>query len=359
MIKRTLGACGIEVSGLGVGCWAIGGPDTNLGLPMGWGAVTEADAIAGLECAWELGATLFDTADVYGHGRSERLLGTLVAQVPRNEIQLVSKVGYFAGTAAHGYDTGHMRRQLEQSLDNLDTDYLDVYFFHHSDFGPNNERLELAIEAMYDFRAEGLIRAIGMRGPHRYATDRISEAPKTDKDKRFRELFDRIRPQVLAIRDNLLTPADRSMSIFGLAEAHDCGVLINKPLAQGLLTGTYDPEYPRAFSEGDHRSRKRWFTPEATRMINEGLDQVRDLIGGSSADLVRIALWSCLERSNNAAVLVGFSTPAQVTANITGSGQRPAEAVIARVRAIMGDVQRRLDAAGEVFVDERAMGAHR
>ncbi len=67
---------------MGIGCWAIGGPDVNLGLPMGWGPIDEGAALAGLERAYELGTSLFDTADVYGHGRSERLLGQLVKQVP-------------------------------------------------------------------------------------------------------------------------------------------------------------------------------------------------------------------------------------------------------------------------------------
>ncbi|MFI5783316.1 aldo/keto reductase [Nocardia sp. NPDC051570] len=358
MISRVLGSSGIEVSGIGLGCWAIGGPDSNLGLPMGWGPVADRDAIAGLEHAWESGVTLFDTADVYGHGRSERLLGELVAQVPRHRIRLVSKVGYFAGTAPHGYDAGHMRRQLEQSLANLDTDHLDVYFFHHSEFGTGNERLELALEAMNGFREEGLIRAIGMRGPHRYAPDRVSGAPKTDKEKRFRELFDRIGPQVLAVRDNLLTPSDRSHGIFSFAEAHGCGVLINKPLSQGLLTGTYDPTRPRVFGEGDHRSRKRWFTAEAIAVINEGLDQVRALVGPEPGNLVRIALWACLSRSDNAAVLVGFSNPAQVDANLFCLGARPEQELIEQARLIMAGVQQRLDADGEVFVDETA-GASR
>ncbi|NKY87544.1 aldo/keto reductase [Nocardia veterana] len=352
-----LGSSGIEVSAIGAGCWAIGGPDTNLGLPMGWGRVEESAAIAGLERAWELGVTLYDTADVYGHGRSERLLGRLVSQVPRDRIQLVSKVGYFAGTAAHGYDAGHMRRQLEQTLNNLDTTWLDVYFFHHSEFGPNDERLELAIEAMRGFQQEGLIRAIGMRGPHRYAPERLSVGPKADKEARFRELFDRIAPQVLAVRDNLLTPQDRSNSIFTFADSHGCGVLINKPLSQGLLTGTYDPARPRVFGPQDHRSRKRWFSPAALAVISDGLDQVRTLVGPDNEDLIRIAVWSCLTRSENAAVLVGFSNPAQVATNISAVGARPDDVVITRVRAIMADVQRRLDAEGEVFVDEQPVGA--
>ncbi|WP_410874660.1 aldo/keto reductase [Nocardia sp. A7] len=357
MIVRTLGDSGIRVSGMGVGCWAIGGPDTNLGLPMGWGEVPESAALAGLQHAFEGGATLFDTADIYGHGRSERRIGRLVSQVRREQIQLVSKVGYFAGTAAHGYDPGHMRRQLEQSLDNLNTDYLDVYFFHHSEFGPGNHRLGLAVETMHSFLDEGLIRAIGMRGPHRYAPDRLASGPKADKNTQFRDLFAQIRPQVLAVRDNLLTPQSRSTSIFSFAEKHGCGVLINKPLAQGLLTGSYTNAVARIFGPADHRARKRWFTPPAIELIEHGLDQVRALVGDRPQDVIGVALWSCLARSANAAVLVGFANSEQVEVNLAGMAHRPEDEVIERVRAIMADVQRQLDASGEVFVDETPVGA--
>jgi methylglyoxal reductase len=93
--QRTLGRSGITVPAIGIGCWAIGGPDCNLGMPMGWASgAGETAAISGLETAWELGARLYDTADVYGHGRSERRLGSLVRQVPREQIVLTSKVGY-------------------------------------------------------------------------------------------------------------------------------------------------------------------------------------------------------------------------------------------------------------------------
>lgn len=354
---RTLGVCGIEVPPVGVGCWALGGPDTNLGLPMGWGPVEEDEAVAGLERAHELGARLFDTADVYGHGRSERLLGRLVEQVDRDGLVLVSKVGYFRGTARHGYDPRHMRRQLEQTLDNLGTRYLDIYFFHHSEFGADDVLLEPAVEAMRQFRAEGLVRAIGMRGPHRFALDRLRDTGvRRDKAERFRALFDRIQPDVLAVRDNLLTPATRSESIFTFVAERGCGVLINKPLAQGLLTGRYDPAAPRAFGPGDHRRRKRWFTPHALALIDEGLGQC---VGATTQDLVRIALWSCLDRYEHAAVLVGFTSREQIEMNLTCLGHPPTVEELAGAREIMARVQAHLDAGGEVFLDEHPREAER
>ncbi|MCG5214687.1 aldo/keto reductase [Streptosporangium soli] len=154
LANRTLGRTGITVPALGVGCWAIGGPDHNLGMPMGWSTgADERAAIAGLETAWELGARLYDTADVYGHGLSERRLGHLIAQVPREQVVLSSKVGYFAGTAAHGFDPAHMRRQLGQTLDNLGTSHLEIYGLHHHDFGEDDRWLDPAIEAMHALRS--------------------------------------------------------------------------------------------------------------------------------------------------------------------------------------------------------------
>lgn len=162
---------------------------------------------------------------------------------------------------------------------------------------------------------------------------------------------------MLAVRDNLLTPKNRSVGIFSFAEAHGCGVLVNKPLAQGLLTGSYDSTAPRLFGEGDHRCRKRWFTADALAVLSEGLDEVRRHIGPAASDLVRVALWSCLQRSGQAAVLVGFSSPDQVEMNLTCLGQPLSEEQLSIVREIMSRTQACLDAAGEVFVDERSLGA--
>jgi methylglyoxal reductase len=352
--QRTLGRTNIRVSALGAGCWPLGGPDENLGMPMGWSEIDDATAFAALERAFQRGVTLFDTADVYGHGRSERRLAGLIAQVPRNDVVLTSKVGYFAGTAAHGYDPRHMRHQLEQSLQNLGIDFLDIYFLHHQDFGPDDRYLDGAVQAMRNFQAEGLVRAIGMRGPHRFALDRLTTQPhlRGDKIARFRGLFHTVNPDILAVRDNLLTPADRSAGIFALADAHQCGVLVNKALGQGLLTGSYRPGRQRIFGPGDHRGRKRWFGPQAAAVISAGIDELREVVGSETVALIRIALWSCLSRSAHAAVLVGFTSVEQADMNFGCLREPPDAGTVAAAREIMSRVQAKLDAGGEVFADE-------
>src|SRR5260370_38256359 len=91
----------------------------------------------------------------------------------------------------------------------------------------------------------------------------------------------------------------------------------------------------------DHRSRKRWFTPAAIKIVDEGLDELRAIVGPRSADLIRVALWACLERCERAAVLVGFTSAAQVRTNLTCLGARPAAELIARAQAVMAAVQAR------------------
>ncbi|WP_062013175.1 aldo/keto reductase [Streptomyces hygroscopicus] len=353
---RTLTG-GLTVHPVGIGCWAIGGPDSNLGLPMGWSTGDDDASMRGLEAAYSLGANLFDTADVYGHGHSERLIGRLVETVPRDSVVLSSKVGYFTGTAAHAYEPRHMRHQLETTLVNLRTDHLDIYFLHNAEFGEDDRYLQGAIETMRAFQDEGLIKTIGMRGPHRFATERVHVPKEQRKDKhaRFRYLFDRVRPGYLAVRFNALTPHPPAgqKDIFAFAAEHGASILVNKPLSQGLLTGKYAPARPPTFAEGDHRLRKAWFTAAALEIIDEGLNPLRKRFGPSNADLIRIALHYCLQHADNAAVLVGFTTPEQVIQNLKVVGDPLSPEDIAFVRETAGRLQQRLDAAGDVFLDEK------
>jgi aryl-alcohol dehydrogenase-like predicted oxidoreductase len=326
-------------------------------MPMGWSTATDAAAMRGLELACELGANLFDTADVYGHGHSERLLGRLARQAGRELLVLSSKTGYFAGTGAHPYLPSAMRRQLETTLENLQTDYLDIYFLHNAEFGPDDQYLDGAIAQMRAFQDQGLIRAIGMRGPHRFAPDRLTvpRLEREDKYARFRRLFEVIRPDFLAIRFNALTPAQPGPdSIFSYAAAGGASVLITKPLAQGLLTGKYDPGRPPRFGPGDHRLRKAWFTPAALRIIRDGMQPLRDRYGPAPAQLTPVMLAYCLQQSPAAAVLAGFTTPAQVAENLAPLSRRLTADDIGFIRATAGAIQRRLDATGEVFLDEAA-----
>ncbi|WP_269148641.1 aldo/keto reductase [Carbonactinospora thermoautotrophica] len=108
------------------------------------------------------------------------------------------------------------------------------------------------------------------------------------------------------------------------------------------------------FGPGDHRVRKRRFTPAALRLIDAELVPLRERFGPRPEDLARVVLRYCLQRADNAAVLVGFTTPEQVEANFTGLGEPLSAEDLEFVREHMGTLRQALDATGEVFTDEVA-----
>src|SRR5512147_1597132 len=138
--QRTLGRSGLKVSAMGLGCWAIGGPWTLDGGPAGWSQVDDAESLRGIQRGLELGVNFFDTAANYGAGHSERLLGQAF-KGQRDKVIIATKFGYHVDEttkAVTHYDekeedgnvASRLRPSLEESLERLDTDYIDVYQLH-------------------------------------------------------------------------------------------------------------------------------------------------------------------------------------------------------------------------------------
>src|SRR5919202_3897434 len=138
MFQREIGTrTGVKVSGLGLGFWAIGGPYTSNGRPAGWGEVDDDESIRAIRRALELGVTLFDTADAYGCGHSERVLGRALAG-RRDDAVIVTKVGnlFDEQTRTSGgsdVSPAYIRRACDASLRRLGTDRIDLYQCHVGD----------------------------------------------------------------------------------------------------------------------------------------------------------------------------------------------------------------------------------
>ena len=352
MQTRTLGKSGLSVSAIGIGCWPIGGPDWNLNMEMGWGNTNDEQSLAGLFRAFDLGATYFDTADAYGHGHSERLIGRFLKDVGRDNIVIADKSGYFRGCAPHAYHPLHMRHQLEMSLSNLGTDYIDIYSFHNLYFGENDEYMDTAIETMYRFKEEGKIRCIGQRGPHRYAPHRITHTGRSeDKYERFLKITDVVNPVVVQVRYNFISPTSdiQEKDVFAWAESHNTGIIINKPLGQGLLLNKYDPDNPPTFGLGDHRRHKSWFRSEALVVLRKRLAHIEARFGPTLSDLVAVALQYCLARSEKACVVVGFKTPEQVEMNLASADRLLSYEDMRYIREVMAGIQEEI---GSFFISE-------
>ncbi len=227
----------VEISILGLGTWAHGGPNVVHGRPVGWFGVDEAEALGTLVQAHGAGITHWDTADVYGNGRAEDLIGKAFAQVPRQDVFLASKVGWDPGSFSHYYHPAQIRRQLERSLKMLQTDHIDLYYLHHCDFGPEGEYLDDAVECMHRFRDEGKIRFLGLSDW------------KCENILRYGELVD---PDVVQCYRNVVDDTYESSGLKKWAEERNLGVAFFSPLKHGLLLGVF--EGPVTFGEGDHRS---------------------------------------------------------------------------------------------------------
>src|ERR1700754_1739028 len=164
MLQRDLGTrTGIHVSALGLGCWAIGGPWTSNGRPAGWGEVDDDESIRAIRHALDLGVTLFDTADVYGCGHSERVLGRALAG-RRDDVVIVTKVGNVFDErtrTAGGSDLSpaYVRSACDASLRRLGTDRIDVYLIHDG-FG-SAEDVPAVVDVLEELVAAGKLRWYG------------------------------------------------------------------------------------------------------------------------------------------------------------------------------------------------------
>lgn len=300
---RTLGRSGIEVSALGMGCWAIGGPFWAGETPCGWGEVDDNESIRAIHAALDLGVTFFDTANVYGAGHSERVLGNALLG-RREQVVIATKFNAFFDEQTRqvtGADTSPagIRAACEDSLRRLGTDYIDLYQFHDNGFpaaqaGPVRDTLETLVK-------EGKIRAYG------WSTDFPENAAFFSQG----EHCAAIQAELNVLDDNA--------AIVTICEQDDLALINRGPLAMGLLTGKYSsatktsiddvrgersPEWMKYFKDGRPN----------TAFLNK-INAVRDLLTCDGRTLAQGALGWLWARSPKTLPIPGFRTVAQVTEN--------------------------------------------
>jgi aryl-alcohol dehydrogenase-like predicted oxidoreductase len=126
------------------------------------GGQEDSDSRTALQKAFSVGINHWDTADVYGDGRSEQIIGAMWDEIPRNDIFIATKVGWDMGPHNHWYHPEHMRANMERSLKNLKTDCVDLMYLHHCNFGKQEQFFDDAVETIRRFQAEGKTRFIGL-----------------------------------------------------------------------------------------------------------------------------------------------------------------------------------------------------
>ncbi len=320
MKYRRLGQSDIEVSEISLGCWTMGGLNWVNGDPNGWANVDEAEVKRAIDVALDSGVNHFDNADVYGNGRAEQMLSRILGNRSK-KLTIASKVGWFPGTAAHAYEPAHIRHQCEQSLINLKRDVIDLYYFHHGNFGPQDGYLDGAVEAMHKLKKEGKIRLIGQSA---YSHDD------------FVRVVPKVKPDVLQSWAHIMddqfikegTPTRKLM------DEKKMSFVAFSPLNQGLLLGKFDPKNPPKFEAGDHRLGDKRFTTETLLALQPKIEKMKSRFGADVKDLARVALQYLLASPVVACVIPGFRNLNQVQVNLSGQNKPLSPEDVAYIRQV-------------------------
>ncbi|MER5751318.1 aldo/keto reductase [Streptomyces sp. NPDC002088] len=324
--SRTLGRSGIQVSALGFGCWAIGGEwQTPDGQPLGWGKVDDDESVRAVRRALDLGVTFFDTADTYGTGHSERLLGRALGK-RRADVVVATKWGNLFDErtrTADGQDASpeHARSALTASLTRLGTDYVDLYQLHISDADPDHAaRLR---EVCEEFVRDGLVRA------YAWSTDDPARAAVFAEGE-----------HCTAVQHTLNVLQD-APGMLALCEASDLASVNRSPLAMGLLTGRHSGRV--ALEAGDIRSRPPAWLPGfgdgsgADPQWLARVDALRDILTSGGRTLAQGALAWIWARSPRTVPIPGFRSVAQAEENAGAIAKGPLTAgQLAEVDHILG-----------------------
>ncbi len=288
MEYRAFGRTGLDVSAIGYGCWEIGG---------GYGPFDESEVVAAVQRALDLGINLFDTAEGYGFGQSERILGKALG-ARRKEAIVVTKFGIYRPEGEWQRDS---RREtalaaIDRSLKALGTDYVDVYLIHWPD---RKTPLEETMGALEEIVQAGKARFVGVSNFLSHEIENCMAARRVDIAQYGYHMFDR----------------RLEREIFPTVAQHGIGLMTYGSLAHGLLTGAFTSE--TTFEESDWRSNGvafniPLFTEEVFARNVAAVDDLKPIAARHGKTVAHLALRWVLSNPVVSVALVGFRRPAEV-----------------------------------------------
>lgn len=325
MLKRVLGKSGLEVSALGMGCWAIGGP-WQLAQPgqepyaAGWGQIDDKESMRAIHAALDAGVNLFDTAANYGAGHSETILGKAL-KGRRDGVVIATKFGHIVNEetkTVHGDNSlilENVRKDVENSLRRLQTDWIDVYQLHEGGYEP--ESAAVLRERLEELVQEGKIRWYG------WSTDLVDRAQIFAGGEHCTSIQFRLN----AVYDN------REMR--QLCAQQDLAGINKDPLNKGILTGKFTTR--STFPADDIRSQANFEDEPIVRRLGT-VDALREVFtsGGRSMAQGAIAyIWGLDERM---VPIPGFKTVQQVQENAAAMSFGPlSQDEVRQVQAIVAE----------------------
>jgi aryl-alcohol dehydrogenase-like predicted oxidoreductase len=315
MKYRNLGNTGLQVSEIGLGTWQIGGAFTFGGQQIGWSGMDDATSREILKTAFDSGINFFDTADVYGRGHSEELIGAFIADLGtahRQELVLSSKVGnreLESGEWVKDFSPEWIRESVEGSLKRLQTDVIDVYHLHSP--GSNFDYSAEIVNTLESIRRAGKIRFYGVslippgrgQSPTEQGMDVINSGRCCDF---FQLVYNILEREV-------------EVTLMSECAERNLGVIVRVPLQSGFLSGKYNAE--TRFPKDDVRS--VWYTPQRIREQVAQVNRLSFLLRGEERTLAQAALQFCLAQPAVSTVIAGARRPEQVVLNAQVSDLPP------------------------------------
>ena len=312
MEHRRLGDSDLDVSVISLGSWLTYS-----------GGIGQEQTEACTRAAFDAGITFFDTANVYGRGAAERAWGEILSGYPRDSYTLATKVYFPMGGRDRGLSREQIHKQVDASLERLQTDYVDLYQCHRYD---DDVPLEETMQALTEVVAAGKARHIGFS---EWPPDRIQAAldlPGVAK-------FVSSQPQYSAL---YRAP---EVEVIPLCERNGISQIVWSPLAQGVLTGKYRPGVPppagsRATSSKMNRFIKQWLTED----MLEAVQRLVPVAAEAGLTMSQLALAWILRQPNVAAAIIGATRPEQVHENAAAAGVKLPDDVLRAIDEALGPV---------------------
>ncbi len=312
MKLRKLGSSGIEVSEIGLGSWLTYS-----------GGVAREQAQACVRAAFEAGINFIDTANVYGAGAAESLLGEVLAEYDRSSYVLATKVFFPMSETDRGLSAAQIHKQIDASLERLRTDYVDLYQCHRYD---EQTPLEETMGALSEVVAAGKARHIGFS---EWPAEKIRESLALPEVARWVSS----QPQYSML---WRTP---EAEVIPLCEAEQISQIVWSPLGQGVLTGKYRPgEQPPSDSRAASESMNVFIGQLMDDRVLEAVQRLVPVAQGAGLSMAQLALAWVLRQPNVASAIVGASRPEQVHANASASGITLDAQTLAAVDEALGGV---------------------
>ncbi|MBS1882649.1 MAG: aldo/keto reductase [Actinobacteria bacterium] len=293
MPKAKLGTDGPEITRVGLGAWAIGGP-----WRWGWGSQDDRRSIATIHRAVASGIDWIDTAAVYGFGHSEEVVGRALAELPADERPLVftkcgmQQIGESADAARVGAPAW-IRQDCEESLRRLGVEAIDLLQLHWPP--EDGTPIEASWETLAELRGEGKIRLAGVSNVSVEQLESLAAIAPVDS----------VQPPLSLINRDALG------GVLPWCERSGTGVIVYSPMQSGLLTGKYDRAAIEALGEGDWRRQSPDFVEPGLARNLALVDRLRELAGELGAGLPELAVAWTLAQPGVSGAIVGARRPEQ------------------------------------------------